>query len=107
MIASLVALVREGFLLALLLAAPILVAMRAPGAPEPRVTLSAPVLAGAMCVLASHRVTVAGGERQVAYRTEKITRRVCRALAAQSVPVEETPRTEGARRRGGSACRAE
>ena len=28
------------------------------------------MLAGAMCVLASHRVTVAGGERQVAYRTD-------------------------------------
>ena len=43
-------------------AAPILVAMRAPGAPEPRVTLSAPVLAGAM---ACH-ILITGDEKRAA-----------------------------------------
>lgn len=45
--------------------APVLLAMRAPGAPEPRMTLTAPVLRGAKSV----HVLIAGGEKRVAYNT--------------------------------------
>ena len=44
--------------------APILVPMRAPGAPEPRVTLSAPVLAGAI----HKHIVITGSEKREALR---------------------------------------
>ncbi len=47
--------------------APILVPMRAPGAPEPRVTLSAPVLAGAI----QKHVVITGKEKRDALRTAR------------------------------------
>ncbi len=49
--------------------APVLVAMRAPGAPEPRITLSAPVLDGAM---AKHLV-ITGAEKRAAFEVAKTT----------------------------------
>lgn len=42
--------------------APLMMAMRAPGAPEPRVTLTAPVLAGAMSV----HIVITGAEKRAA-----------------------------------------
>lgn len=55
--------------------APTLVAMRAPGAPEPRVTLSAPVLAGA---LETH-IVITGAEKRAALE------------AARHLPPDEAP----------------
>ncbi|MCV2864356.1 6-phosphogluconolactonase [Albidovulum sediminicola] len=55
--------------------APILVPMRAPGAAEPRVTLSARVLADAMCT----HILITGAEKREAL------------LRAQSLPPEEAP----------------
>jgi len=42
--------------------APVLVAMRAPGADEPRVTLSAPVLAGAL----TKHIVITGAQKRAA-----------------------------------------
>ncbi len=47
--------------------APILVPMRAPGAPEPRVTLSAPVLAGAI----QKHIVITGKQKRDALRTAR------------------------------------
>ncbi|MGB5558339.1 MAG: 6-phosphogluconolactonase [Paracoccaceae bacterium] len=47
--------------------APILVPMRAPGAPEPRVTLSAPVLAGAI----HKHIVITGKDKRDALRTAR------------------------------------
>ncbi|MEM1302822.1 MAG: 6-phosphogluconolactonase [Pseudomonadota bacterium] len=55
--------------------APALMAMRAPGAPEPRITLTAPVLAGAMTT----HVVITGDEKRAALD------------AAQSLTLEEAP----------------
>ena len=55
--------------------APPLMAMRAPGAPEPRVTLTAPVLKGAM----STHILITGAEKREALE------------AAAAKPVEEAP----------------
>lgn len=55
--------------------APILMPMRAPGAPEPRVTLTAPVLAGAM----SCHILITGAEKRAALDR------------AQSLPDHEAP----------------
>ena len=56
--------------------APALLAMRAPGAPEPRITLSAPVLDGA---LAKH-IVITGAEKRAAVER-------ARSLAAADAPV--------------------
>jgi len=55
--------------------APALMAMRAPGAPEPRITLTAPVLAGAMTT----HVVITGDEKRAALEE------------AQKLPPEEAP----------------
>jgi 6-phosphogluconolactonase len=55
--------------------APAILPMRAPGAPEPRVTLTAPVLAGAM----STHVVITGQEKREAL------------MRARELPVEEAP----------------
>ena len=47
--------------------APLLVPMRAPGAPEPRITLSAPVLAGAI----NTHIVITGTEKRDALRTAR------------------------------------
>lgn len=47
--------------------APVLLAMRAPGADEPRITLSAPVLAGAM----SKHLVITGAEKRTALETAR------------------------------------
>ncbi|MGB0440236.1 MAG: 6-phosphogluconolactonase, partial [Paracoccaceae bacterium] len=47
--------------------APILLPMRAPGAPEPRITLTAPVLNGAM----NKHVVIFGQDKRVALETAR------------------------------------
>ncbi|GGE45845.1 6-phosphogluconolactonase [Actibacterium pelagium] len=49
--------------------APILLPMRAPGAPEPRITLTAPVLAGALSI----HLLITGEEKRRALETAKAT----------------------------------
>ncbi|MBC7142702.1 MAG: 6-phosphogluconolactonase [Rhodobacteraceae bacterium] len=55
--------------------APVLMPMRSPGAPEPRVTLTAPVLAGAMCC----HILITGAEKRAALER------------AQGLPETEAP----------------
>ncbi len=50
-------------------AAPPLIAMRAPGAPEPRITLSAPVLSGAL----DKHIVITGPEKRAAFEQAKAT----------------------------------
>ena len=62
--------------LALSIEAPVLVAMRAPGASEPRITLSAPFLNGAM----KKHLIILGAEKKVAFEKAQ-------TLSAKEAPI--------------------